>query len=63
MPIKVLPLGEKKLKISGTIPVKMTDYKIVPETLIGISIGDEVKLIFDWMLAPAKPTATTADSK
>ncbi len=59
MPVKVLPLGEKKWKVSGTIGLKMTDFKIeppAPKIALGlIKTGDDVKLIFDWMLkSPAK---------
>jgi len=63
MPVNVLPLGEKKLKISGTTTVKMTDFKIeppAPKIAMGmIKTGDEVKLIFDWMVVQ-RPPATAA---
>jgi hypothetical protein len=55
MPLNVLPLGNKKLKISGTTSIKMTDYKIQPPTpklsFGPLKTGDEVKLIFEWVLA------------
>jgi hypothetical protein len=58
MPVNVLPLGEKKLKVSGTVTVKMSDYKIeapAPKIVAGIiKTGDEVKLIFDWNVAQKK---------
>jgi len=62
--VNVLPLGEKKLKITGTTNLKMTDFKIeppAPKIALGmIKTGDDVKLIFEWMLAqrkmPAAPT-------
>ncbi len=64
MPVKILPLEGKKLKISGTVPVKMTDFKIKPvEKSLGVATirtGDEVKLTFDWMLAQ---NATAAAAK
>lgn len=51
MPVKVLPLGGKKLKISGETTVKMTDFGVKPPVLIGLlSTGDSVKLSFDWPL-------------
>jgi hypothetical protein len=56
MPVNVLPLGEKKLKITGSITVKMTDFKIDPPapTILGglVHTGDEVKLIFEWTVGP-----------
>jgi hypothetical protein len=61
MPVSVLPLGENKLKISGTNVVKMTDFKIeppAPTVALGlIKTGDEVKLIFDWIVVQKKPAA------
>jgi len=52
VPVNVLPLGGRKLKISGTFKVKMTDYEIDTSMAsdLGIRVGDEVKLTFDWML-------------
>jgi hypothetical protein len=54
MPLNVTPLGGKKLKITGTTTVKMTDFGIkppAPALALGlIKTGDEVKLIFDWRL-------------
>jgi hypothetical protein len=62
MPITVTPLGDKKLKITGSTSVKMTQFGIqppAPAIALGmIKTGDEVKLIFEWMVgqktAPAK---------
>jgi polyisoprenoid-binding protein YceI len=56
MPVKVLPLGDKdkKIKISGVTPLKMTDFKVEPPSpkFLPIKTGDEVKIIFDWFVAP-----------
>jgi len=64
MVVNVLPLGEKKLKITGTKTLKMTDYKVdppAPKIAMGlIKTGDEVKLIFEWMLGPKKFPAAAA---
>jgi len=55
MPVKVLPLGENKMKVSGTASMKMSDFKIeppAPKIALGlIKTGDEVKLLFDWQVA------------
>jgi len=49
LPVNVLPLGERKLKISGSTTVKMSDFKVEPPVLVGIlSTGDPVTLRFDW---------------
>jgi hypothetical protein len=54
MPVDIQPLAEKKLKITGTVTVKMSDFKIEPPApaMAGglIKTGDDVKLIFTWML-------------
>ncbi len=58
MPVNVIPLGDKKLKITGTTSLKMTDFKVEPPNPLGLGIktGDDVKLIFEWMVAQ-KPAA------
>jgi hypothetical protein len=63
MPVTILPLGEKKLKISGSTSVKMTDFKIQPPSvaLIHLVVGDEVKLTFDWMVGPRPAAEPPAD--
>ncbi len=54
MPVNITPLGDKKLKISGNIAVKMTDFKIqppAPAIALGlIKTGDQVKLSFTWLV-------------
>ncbi len=59
MPVSILPMGEKKLKISGATAVKMTDFKIQPPNvaIIHLIAGDEVKLTFDWLVGPRGSTA------
>lgn len=64
MPLKVVPAGDGKIKISGAFPLKMTEYKIdppAPKIAFGlIKTGDDVKVLFDWMCAPRATTATAA---
>ena len=59
MPVKIVPLGSKKLKITGEYPVKMTDFKVDRNFLLGtIKIGEEVKVIFTWTVGQrAAPAA------
>jgi hypothetical protein len=61
----VTPQGEKKLKITGTANIKMTDFKIeppAPKIALGlIKTGDPVKIIFDWnVMQRAAPAAAAA---
>jgi hypothetical protein len=58
MTVNITPLGDRKLKLTGTTSVKMSDYKVEPPVLVGIlSTGDAVKLIFDWPLVLQAPAA------
>ena len=64
MTVNVLPLGDKKLKVTGTTNLKMTSFKIeppAPKIALGmIKTGDDVKLIFEWMLAQRRAPAAAA---
>jgi hypothetical protein len=64
IPVSILPLGDKKLKVSGKTSLKMTDFKVEPPNPLGLGIktGDEIKIIFDWMVGqrPAPAAAATA---
>ena len=64
MPVNVLPLGDKKLKISGKTSAKMSDFGIKPVELtivaLHIKTGDEVKLSFDWLVAQKAPAAAAS---
>jgi hypothetical protein len=62
MPITILPLGDKKLKVSGKTNLKMTDFKVEPPNPLGLGIktGDEIKIMFDWMVAQRNPPAAAA---
>ncbi len=61
MAVNVLPLADKKLEITGTTTLKMTDFKVeppAPKIALGlIKTGDEVKLIFKWVVGQRKTAA------
>lgn len=61
MPVTIARLDEKKLKVTGSTALKMTDFGIkppAPEIGLGlIKTGDEVKLTFDWTVVKAAPKA------
>jgi hypothetical protein len=63
MPIQVTPMAGKKLKISGTTTVKMTDFKIdppAPKIALGmIKTSNDVKIMFDWIVEHREPKAAT----
>jgi hypothetical protein len=62
MVVNILPLADKKLEITGKTAVKMTDYQVKPvdiNLVLGhITTGDEVKLIFKWVVGPARVATT-----
>jgi hypothetical protein len=64
MPVNVLPLGDKKLKITGNTTVKMTSFGIeppAPKLAMGaIKTGDDVKVIIDWTVAQRAAPAAAA---
>jgi len=64
MPVSVLPMADNKVKISGTLNTKFSNFKIEPVYLVPggttFKTADEVKLIWDWVLAPNKSAAASA---
>jgi hypothetical protein len=67
MPVNVLPLVEPKgkgLEITGNVTVKMTDFKVEPVdkniVVAHIKTGDDVKLVFKWILGQRKVAAAAA---
>lgn len=58
MGVTVLPLADNRLEINGTVTLKMTDFKVeppAPKIALGlIKTGDEVKLIFKWIVGQRK---------
>jgi polyisoprenoid-binding protein YceI len=61
MPVTIERMDDGKLKVKGTIPVKMTDFKIsppAPALAMGlIKTGDDVKVSIEWVLAKAEAAA------
>jgi hypothetical protein len=64
MPISITPLGDNKLKITGSTSVKMTSFGITPPSpsFLPIKTGDEVKLLFEWMVG-RKPASAAAEKQ
>jgi polyisoprenoid-binding protein YceI len=59
-PVKVMPQpekdGENRVKISGEVPLKMSQYGMQPATMIVVvKTGDDVKVVFDWVVGAKKP--------
>lgn len=67
MPVNILPVADpkqNKLEITGSISIKMTDFKVEPvdiNLVVGhITTGNDVKLVFKWVLWQKKATAAAA---
>ncbi len=55
MPVNITLLADKKVKITGSVPLKMSSFKLEPVSLtvagVGLKAGDEVKVSWVWNLA------------
>jgi polyisoprenoid-binding protein YceI len=58
MPVTIENADKGKLKIVGSVPLKMTSFKVPPPVKFGVfTTVDDVKVSFEWLVAPAKPAA------
>ena len=61
MPVTFERIDKSKIKVKGTIALKMTDFGIKPPSPPGLGLliktGDEVKLSFEWTTAKSEKTA------
>lgn len=55
MPVTIENADKGKLKITGKVPLKMTDYKVAPPVKLGVfRTGDEVTISFEWLVGLPK---------
>ena len=61
MPVSVTPMADNKLRITGTLKAKMSDFKIEPPApaIAGglIKTADEITLLIDWTVGQRKAAA------
>ena len=52
MPVTFERVDKSKIKVSGSTPIKMSDFNVRPPVLTALSIktGDDVKLSFEWVV-------------
>jgi len=64
MPVTIERVDKTKIKVTGSTPLKMTDFDVVPPAprILGMPIiktGDDIKISFEWLTeqkaGPAKP--------
>ncbi len=60
MPVSVFVLGENKVKITGSAPLKMSDFSIPPASIIFVKTSDDVSIKFEWMVGQKKPAAAAS---
>ena len=53
-------MADKKIKIVGSVPLKMTQFKIPPESILFVKTADDVTVKFEWMLKPGTAPAAAA---
>lgn len=53
MPVTIEKSADGKIKVTGSTPLKMTDYGIEPPSTLGLfTTGDDLKLKFEWLTVP-----------
>ena len=58
MPVTIENAEKGQLKIIGSVPLKMTAFKVPPPVKLHLfTTVDDVKISFKWVVAPAKPAA------
>jgi len=59
MPVSIQSAGAGKLKITGKVPLKMTDFKVTPPVKFGLfKTYDDMMISFEWIVG--KPQAAKA---
>jgi hypothetical protein len=58
MPVSIESVEANKLKIIGSVPLKMTDFKVKPPVKMGVfKTVDDIKISFEWMVSAPKKAA------
>ena len=56
MPVTIENADKGKLKIIGSVPLKMTAFKVPPPVKFQVfTTVDDVKVSFEWLVAPKAP--------
>ena len=57
MPVVITRVQPNKLKVTGSVPLKMSSFGIKRPGLLGMTAKDDIKISFEWLTAPAEKAA------
>jgi hypothetical protein len=58
MPVRIENAEKPNLKVTGSVPLKMTDYKVKPPVKLGVfKTTNEITVSFEWVIVPPKAAA------
>lgn len=58
MPVRIESADKSKLKVIGSIPLKMTSFKVKPPVKLGVfKTVDDIKISFEWVISPPAKTS------
>ena len=58
MPVRIENAEKPNLKVTGSVPLKMTDYKVKPPVKLGVfKTTNEITVSFEWVIVPPKEAA------
>lgn len=56
LPVRIESMEQSKLKVIGSIPLKMTSFKIAPPIKLGVfKSADDIKISFEWVIGKSAP--------
>ncbi len=63
MPVTVEKTDKARIKVTGSTPLKMTDFGVKPPapSILGMPViktGDDIKITFEWLTAPKEAAKT-----
>jgi hypothetical protein len=59
MPVRIENAEKPNLKVTGSVPLKMTDFKVKPPVTVGIfRTTNEITVSFEWVIVLPKGAAT-----
>ena len=57
MPVTLTRVEQNKLKVTGSVPLKMSSFGIKRPGLVGLTAKDDVKVSFEWLTAASDKSA------